>query len=106
MDTPQELVLTSPGGLSRGSRYKTFSEPAATNRTLAEAFEKLGLVERVGNGTPANLIPTPSCGKRSLEYESDGMRVVLRIFDGTFDERMAVLVAGWRGKSNLIGCCS
>ncbi len=65
MDTPQELVLTSPGGLSRGSRYKTFSEPAATNRTLAEAFEKLGLVERVGNGTPANLIPTPSCGKRS-----------------------------------------
>ena len=47
-------------------------------------------------------IPTLSSGKRALEYERDGMRVVLRIFDGAFDERMAILVTGWRGEGREI----
>jgi len=69
---------------------------------LAEAFEKLGLVERAGMGRRRIFIPTLSSGMPSPEYESDGMRVVLRIFDGAFDERMAILVAGWRGEGREI----
>lgn len=41
-------------------------------------------------------------GKRIPIYESDGNRVTLRLFDGTFDERMAVLVAKWRGEGREI----
>ncbi len=69
---------------------------------MAEAFEKLGLEERAGMGRRRICIPTLSSGKRALEYERDGMRVVLRIFDGAFDERMAILVTGWRGEGREI----
>jgi hypothetical protein len=41
-------------------------------------------------------------GKRIPEYEADG-RVTLRIFDGSFDERTAALVARWRGEGREIG---
>lgn len=42
-------------------------------------------------------------GKRIPEYEGDGGRVTLRLFDGSFDERMAALVARWRGEGREIG---
>jgi ATP-dependent DNA helicase RecG len=42
-------------------------------------------------------ITTLSYGKRIPVYESDGTRVTLKIFDGSFDERMAKLIAKWRG---------
>jgi len=97
--TPQELVVTSPGGFLAGITPKNIlkHEPVARNRTLAEAFEKLGLVERAGMGGRRIFITTLSYGKRIPVYESDGTRVTLRIFDGAFDERMAKLIAKWRG---------
>jgi len=100
----RELVITSPGGFLAGITPKNIlrHEPVSRNRTLAEAFEKLGLVERAGMGRRRIFIPMLSSGKRIPEYETDGTRVVLRIFDGTFDERMAVLVAKWRGEAREI----
>ena len=100
----QELVVTSPGGFLGGITPKNIlkHEPIARNRTLAEAFEKLGLVERAGMGRRRIFIPTLSYGKRIPVYESDGTRVTLRIFDGAFDERMAKLIAKWRGDGREI----
>ena len=100
----QELVVTSPGGFLGGITPKNIlkHEPIARNRTLAEAFEKLGLVERAGMGRRRIFISTLSYGKRIPVYESDGTRVTLRIFDGAFDERMAKLIAKWRGNGREI----
>ncbi len=100
----QELVVTSPGGFLGGITPKNIlkHEPIARNRTLAEAFEKLGLVERAGMGRRRIFIATLSYGKRIPVYESDGTRVILRIFDGAFDERMAKLIAKWRGDGREI----
>lgn len=100
----QELVITSPGGFVAGITPQNIlrHEPVARNRTLAEAFEKLGLVERAGMGRRRIFIPTLSYGKRMPQYESDGTRVTLRLFDGSFDERLAVLVSKWRGEGREI----
>jgi ATP-dependent DNA helicase RecG len=53
-------------------------------------------VERAGIGRRRIFIPSLSYGKRMPRYETDGARVTLRIFDGSFDERMASLVAKWK----------
>jgi ATP-dependent DNA helicase RecG len=102
--TEEELAVTSPGGFVGGITPKNIlrHEPVPRNRALAEAFEKLGLVERAGMGRRRIFIPTLSYGKRSPQYETDGSRVTLRIFDGSFSERMAVLVAKWRGEGREI----
>ncbi len=96
--TPRELVITSPGGFLAGITPKNIlrHEPVARNRALAESFEKLGLVERAGMGRRQIFIPLLEYGKRIPEYESDGSQVTLRVLDGAFDERLAVLVANWR----------
>jgi len=103
--TARELVVSSPGGFLEGITPKNIlrHEPVARNRTLAEAFEKLGLVERAGIGRRRIFVPTLSYGKRIPEYEGERTRVILHIFDGTFDERMAKLVAKWRGEGREIG---
>ena len=41
-------------------------------------------------------------GKRVPVYETDGHRVVLRVFDAGFDTRMATLVAKWDGEGRRI----
>lgn len=99
-----QLAITSPGGFIAGITPWNIlrHEPASRNRTLAEAFEKLRLVERVGIGRRRIFETMLSYGKRIPEYEADG-RVTLRIFDGSFDERMAALVARWRGEGREIG---
>jgi len=76
----EQLAITSPGGFIAGITPRNIlrHEPVSRNRTLAEAFEKLRLVERAG------------IGRR-------------RIFDGSFDERTAALVARWRGEGREIG---
>ena len=101
--TLRELVITSPGGFLAGISPQNIlrHEPAHRNRALAEAFEKLGLVERAGMGRRRIFIPMLEYGKRIPRYESDG-RVTLRVFDGGFDERMAVLVAKWKGEGRTI----
>jgi len=96
--THRELVVTSPGGFLADITPQNIlrHEPISRNRTLAEAFEKLRLVERAGIGRRRIFIPMLSFGKRIPQYETDGTRVILRIFDGSFDERMALLVTKWR----------
>lgn len=96
--TKRELVVTNPGGFLGGITPNNIlrHEPISRNRHLAEAFEKLRLVERAGIGRRRIFIPTLSVGKRIPQYETDGTRVVLRVFDGAFDEALAKLVARWR----------
>ncbi|MEI8371300.1 MAG: RNA-binding domain-containing protein [Planctomycetota bacterium] len=102
--TARELAITSPGGFLAGITPQNIlrHEPVARNRTLAEAFEKLGLVEHAGMGRRRIFIPTLSYGKRMPEYVGEALRVTLRLFDGTFDEQMAKLVAKWRGEGREI----
>jgi ATP-dependent DNA helicase RecG len=102
--TADQLAVTSPGGFIAGITPRNIlrHEPVSRNRTLAEAFEKLRLVERAGIGRRRIFETTLAYGKRIPEYEADGW-VTLRIFDGSFDERMATLVARWRGEGREIG---
>jgi ATP-dependent DNA helicase RecG len=99
-----QLVITSPGGFIAGITPGNIlrHEPVSRNRTLAEAFEKLRLVERAGIGRRRIFETMLAYGKKAPEYEADG-RVTLRIFDGSFDERTAALVARWRGEGREIG---
>lgn len=96
--TPRQLTVTSPGAFLANISPRNIlrAEPVSRNRTLAEAFEKLRLVERAGTGRLRIFIPLLSYGKRIPEYEADESRVILRIYDGSFDERIARLIAQWR----------
>ena len=93
-----ELVLTSPGGFMEGITPQNIlrHEPKSRNGTLANAFLKLGLVESAGVGRKRIFVLSLSLGKKPPIYESDGHSVTLRIFDGSYDENMAKLVATWR----------
>ena len=101
---PTELVITSPGGFIAGITPQNIlrHEPRTRNQTLALAFVKLGLVEQAGVGRRRIFIPALSYGKRMPVYETDGASVTLRIFDGSFDERMARLVARWKRNGRMI----
>jgi ATP-dependent DNA helicase RecG len=95
--TPHELVFLSPGGFVGGITVTNIlrHEPVPRNRTLANAFLKLRLVESAGTGRRRIFIPMLSYGKRPPVFESDGHRVTLRLYDGTIDKAMATLVARW-----------
>lgn len=101
---PSELAVTNPGGFVGGIRVDNIlrHEPIARNRTLANAFLKLRLVEAAGTGRRRIFVPTLSYGKRTPRYESDGQRVTLRIFDGAFDRPLAALVAKWNAQGREI----
>ncbi|MGQ4808740.1 hypothetical protein NKDENANG_02128 [Candidatus Entotheonellaceae bacterium PAL068K] len=60
------------------------------------------LVERAGIGRRRIFIPMLLFGKRIPQYETDGTHVTLRIFNGGFDERMAILMAKWRDQGREI----
>ncbi len=96
--TKREMIVTSPGGFIGGITPDNIlrREPVSRNRTLSEALEKLRLVERAGIGRRRIFLPSLSYGKRPPVYETDGTRVTLRVFDGSFDTRMASLVAKWK----------
>jgi ATP-dependent DNA helicase RecG len=99
-----QIAVTSPGGFIAGITPQNIlrHEPASRNRSLAEAFEKLRLVERAGIGRRRIFETMLGYGKRIPLYEADS-RVTLRIFNGSFDERTAALVARWRGEGREIG---
>ena len=103
--TGELLAVTSPGGFIAGITPRNIlrHEPVSRNRTLAGAFEKLRLVERAGIGRRRIFETTLSYGKRIPEYEASAHQVTLRIFDGSFDDRMAALVARWRGEERETG---
>ncbi len=96
--TLRELVVSSPGGFLADITPRNIlrHEAIPRNPMLALAFVKLGLVESTGVGRKRIFVPMLSYGKRVPVYETDGVRVVLRIFDGVFDTRTAALVAQWR----------
>lgn len=100
----RELVVTSPGGFVGGIRVDNIlrHEPVARNRTLANAFLKLRLVEAAGTGRRRIFVPMLSYGKRMPQYESDDQRVTLRIFDGVFDRPLAQMVAKWNTEGREI----
>lgn len=102
--TKKELTVVSPGGFLGGITPQNIlrHEPISRNKALAEAFEKLRLVERAGIGRRRIFIPTLSYGKRMPVYEADQSRVTLRIFDGGFDKRLATLVSEWRRQGREI----
>jgi ATP-dependent DNA helicase RecG len=101
---PRELALTSPGGFVGGIRVDNIlrHEPVARNRTLANAFLKLRLVEAAGTGRRRIFVPMLSYGKRVPQYESDGQRVTLRIYDGVFDRPLAQMIAKWNAEGRDI----
>ncbi|MDI6720667.1 MAG: putative DNA binding domain-containing protein [Methanomicrobiales archaeon] len=103
--SPYELAVTSPGGFIGGINLQNIlrHEAVARNRTLANAFLKLRLVESAGTGRRKIFIPMLEYGKRMPQYEADESCVTLRIFDGTFDQAMARLVASWHAKGKDIG---
>lgn len=102
--TPGELVITSPGSFIGGITPQNIlrHEPIARNRTLANAFMKLRLVETAGIGRQRIFTTLLSYGKRVPQYKGDGNQVTLRIFDGTFDRAMALLIAKWNGEGRSI----
>jgi ATP-dependent DNA helicase RecG len=103
--TERELVISSPGGFPPGITTSNIlrHEPVARNPALANALLKLGLVESSGVGRKRIFIPLLSYGKRMPEYETDGRQVVLRIYDGSYDDRTAKLVANWNREGREIG---
>ncbi len=100
-----ELTVTSPGGFIGGINLTNIlrHEPIARNRTLANAFLKLRLVESAGTGRRKIFIPMLEYGKRIPRYEADASHVTLKVFDGTFDHRMARLIAEWHSQGRDIG---
>lgn len=102
--TNRELVISNPGGFIGGITPQNIlrHEPISRNRTLAEAFEKLRLVEKAGIGRRRIFIPMLSYGKQMPKYETQGERVVLRIYNGAYDQRLATLVAKWKQQGREI----
>lgn len=100
-----ELVITSPGGFMPGITPQNIlrHEPKTRNTALANAFLKLGLVESAGIGRKRIFVLSLSLGKKIPVYESEGHSVTLRVYDGSFDERMAKLAARWREEGREVG---
>ena len=101
----REMVLSNPGGFVGGVTPQNIlrHEAVTRNPALAEMFQKLGLVETAGMGRRRIFMPMLSFGKRIPKYETDGFSVTLRLYDGTFDERMAALVAKWQKDGRDVG---
>jgi len=99
-----ELVVTSPGGFIGGITLDNIlrHESVARNRTLADAFVRLGLVESAGTGRRKIFVPMLEYGKRIPKYEAGDFYVTLRIFDGAYDHSMAKLIAEWHKKGKDI----
>lgn len=93
--SPQELVVTSPGGFVDGITPENIlrHEAVPRNRTLANALVKLRLVESSGIGRKRIFRSALVYGKRRPEYSTDGHSVTLRIFNRESHEALATLIA-------------
>lgn len=93
--SPQELVVTSPGGFVDGITPENIlrHEAVPRNRTLANALVKLRLVESSGIGRKRIFRSALIYGKRRPEYSTDGHSVTLRIFNRGADDALASLIA-------------
>lgn len=101
----REMVISNPGDFVGGVTPQNIlrHEAVARNPALAEMLQKLGLVETAGMGRRRIFVPMLSFGKRIPRYEADGFSVTLHLYDGTFDERMAALIAKWQKDGRDIG---
>lgn len=90
-----ELVVTSPGGFIAGISPENIlrHEPKARNRTLANAFVKLRLVESSGIGRKRIYRSALEFGKRRPVYSAATESVTLRIFNRGANPRLARLVS-------------
>ncbi|MDY0745100.1 ATP-binding protein [Paucibacter sp. R3-3] len=90
-----ELVVTSPGGFIAGISPENIlrHEPKARNRTLANAFVKLRLVESSGIGRRRIYRSALEFGKRRPAYSASSEAVTLRIFNRGANPRLARMVS-------------
>ncbi|MCC6247824.1 MAG: putative DNA binding domain-containing protein [Rubrivivax sp.] len=90
-----ELVVTSPGGFIAGISPENIlrHEPRARNRTLANAFVKLRLVESAGIGRGRIYRSALQFGKRRPVYTASAETVTLRIFNRGANPRLARMVS-------------
>ncbi len=90
-----ELVITSPGGFIAGISPENIlrHEPKARNRTLANAFVKLRLVESSGIGRKRIYRSALEFGKRRPIYSATEASVTLRIFNRGANPRLARMVS-------------
>jgi ATP-dependent DNA helicase RecG len=70
--SPEQLVIESPGGFVNGVTPANIIEISSRprNRRIAEAFQKLGLVERSGQGADKIFLETIAAGKGLPDYSS------------------------------------
>ena len=68
-------------------------EPVPRNRTLANAFVKLRLVESAGMGRRRIFIPPLSFGKPSPKFSADKKSVSLHLFNTGYSKDMAALIS-------------
>lgn len=90
-----ELVVTSPGGFIAGISPANIlrHEPRARNRTLANAFVKLRLVESSGIGRKRIYRSALEFGKRRPVYSATPEAVTLRIFNRGANPQLARMVS-------------
>lgn len=90
-----ELVITSPGGFIAGISPGNIlrHEPRARNRSLANAFVKLRLVESSGVGRKRIFRSALEFGKRRPVYSATAEAVTLRIFNRGANPRLARMVS-------------
>lgn len=90
-----ELVITSPGGFIAGISPDNIlrHEPRARNRTLANAFVKLRLVESSGIGRKRIYRSALEFGKRRPVYSATPEAVTLRVFNRGANPRLARMVS-------------
>jgi ATP-dependent DNA helicase RecG len=90
-----ELAVTSPGGFIAGIAPENIlrHEPKARNRTLANAFVKLRLVESSGIGRRRIYRSALEFGKRRPVYSATSESVTLRIFNRGANPRVARMVS-------------
>lgn len=90
-----ELAITSPGGFIAGISPENIlrHEPKARNRTLANAFVKLRLVESSGIGRRRIYRSALEFGKRRPLYTATGETVTLQIFNRGANPRLARMVS-------------
>jgi len=80
---PDHLLVTNPGGFVAGITLDNLlvHEPKPRNPRLADAFRRLGLVERTGRGIDRIYLEQLRYGRPVPDYtqsSSDGVRLVLR----------------------------
>lgn len=87
---PDHIFIASPGGLPDGITLQNLlvHEPKARNPLLADAFKRIGLIERTGRGVDKIYLGQVRYGRPAPDYsrtDDYGVRVVLRGGDASLE---------------------